>query len=379
MPELKRIGFNAAYLDPGVSGGSETYLRQLVPAIAKEAPRLELEVATTRRGAAALVAEGWTDFATVTAMRSDQGQRFRNLYATQVGVPANAWRNRWDVMHNLASVASYWTPVPSVTTVLDLLFLRQRTMSRLTTFAMTWLTIPPARRAAGLIAISAAARDDMCDVAGFARDDFTVVPLGPGRAAGAVGPTPEAEVRARYELGDAPVVLCVGAKRPHKNQALLIRAVQHLPPEMLVVLAGHPEPYDEELRALAAELDVVDRVRFVDYVPDADLEGMWSLAACGAFPTLAEGFGLPLLEAMERGVSCAASDLSVLREVGGDVPRWFDPHDAESAARAIVAASRDDRAGAAGRARAEQFSWAATARATLGVYERATGKLLPGR
>ena len=54
----------------------------------------------------------------MTALRTDQGQRFRNLYAMQVGAPANAWRNGWDVMHNLASLASYWTPVPSVTTVL---------------------------------------------------------------------------------------------------------------------------------------------------------------------------------------------------------------------------------------------------------------------
>jgi glycosyltransferase involved in cell wall biosynthesis len=377
MSRLARIGFNAAFLDPGVSGGSETYLRQLVPAIAAEAPSLELEVATTRRGAAALVREGWSDFARVTALRVDQGERFRNLFASQLGVPLHALRRRWDLVHNLASIAPFEALVPSVTTVLDLLFLRQRTLSRFSTFAMRWTIVPAARRADALIAISAAARDDMCAIAGFDPRAFTVVPLGPGRAPELVEPTPEHEVRARFALGDARVVLCVAAKRRHKNQGLLVRAVRELPDDVVVVLPGHPEGYDAELRALVAELGLERRVRVVDYVSDADLEGLWAVAACAAFPTLAEGFGLPVLEAMARGVPVAASDLPVLREVGGDVPHWFDPHEPASAAAAIVAAIGDRDAPAAGRTRAERFSWAATARATLSVYERATGLRLP--
>jgi glycosyltransferase involved in cell wall biosynthesis len=377
MRELRRVGLNAVFLDPGVSGGSETYLRNLAPAIAAEAPRLELEIATTRRGASALAREGWGDFARVTALPVDQGERFRNLYASEVGVPLHALRRRWDVVHNLASIGPLEAGVPSVTTVLDLLFLRERTLSRFSTFAMRWTIVPAARRADALIAISAAARDDMCEIAGFTADDFTVVPLGPGRAADAVEPAPEAQVRERFGLDGAHVLLCVAAKRPHKNQGLLIRALPHLPDDVVLVLAGHPEGYDAELRALAAELDLQERVRLPDYVDDADLERLWRLAAAAAFPTLAEGFGLPVLEAMSRGVPVAASDLPVLHEVGGDVPHWFDPRDPVSAASAIVSAMRDESAGVRGRAQAERFSWAATARATLAVYERASGKQLP--
>ena len=377
MRELRRVGLNAIFLDPGVSGGSETYLRHLGPALAAEAPSLELEVATTRRGAAALLGEGWGDFARVTALPVDQGERWRNLYASQLGVPLHARRRRWDLVPNLASIAPYEALVPSVTTVLDLLFLRQRTLSRFTTFAMRWTIVPAARRADGLIAISAAARDDMCEIAGFDPGAFTVVPLGPGRAADAIEPTPEAEVRARFGLGSARVVLCVAAKRRHKNQGLLVRAVRELPDDVVVVLPGHPEGYDAELRALVDELGAQERVRVLDYVGDADLEGLWRLAACAAFPTLAEGFGLPVLEAMARGVPVAASDLPVLREVGGDVPHWFDPHDPAAAAAAIVAAIGDDDAAAAGLAQAERFSWAETARATLAVYARTTGRSLP--
>ena len=68
-----------------------------------------------------------------------------------------------------------------------------------------------------------------------------------------------------------------------------------------------------------------ERVRFLGYLPDDELEGLWRLAACAAFPTLGEGFGLPVLEAMARGVPVACCDLPVLREVGGDVPHYFPP------------------------------------------------------
>jgi glycosyltransferase involved in cell wall biosynthesis len=376
---LGRIGLNALFLDPGVSGGSETYLRQLVPAIAEQAPGVELEVATTRRGAQALVAAGWTEFARIHALPVDQGERARHLLTEQVRLPDLARRRGWDVLHSLANLAPVRAAVPSVVTLLDLLFLRHRTMSWLTTTALRLTVVPAARRADALIAISATARDEMCDIAGFSPGDFTVVPLGPGRSAAAAAPTPEAELRARHRLGDARVALCVAAKRPHKNQELLIRAVRHLPEDVLVVLAGHPEGYDAELRALATELDADARVRFVDYLPDADLEGMWALASCGAFPTLAEGFGLPLLEALERGVATAASDIPVLHEVGGEVPHWFDPQDPAAAAAAIAAAMSDDGAARRGREQAERFSWAANARATLAVYERASGKSLPAR
>ena len=77
------------------------------------------------------------------------------------------------------------------------------------------------------------------------------------------------------------------------------------------------------------------------YLDDADLEGLWREAACFAFPTRGEGFGLPLLEAMQRGVPAAASDIPVLREVSGGVAHHFDPDDPQAAARAVTAAIAD--------------------------------------
>jgi glycosyltransferase involved in cell wall biosynthesis len=112
-------------------------------------------------------------------------------------------------------------------------------------------------------------------------------------------------------------------------------------------------------------------VRFLEHVDDAELEGLWAVADCAAFPTRAEGFGLPVVEAMRHGVPVACSDLPVLREVGGDVPAYFDPDDAAGAAAAIVRAMADPGAVARGREHAAGFTWGETARRTLDAYERA--------
>ena len=233
---------------------------------------------------------------------------------------------------------------------------------------------PPAaaRAADGLIAISEAARREVSEVLQIAPERFTVTPLGPGREPSA-NPLPAGVVRARHGLDGATVVLNVAAKRPHKNQELLLRALPALPPEAVVVLAGHPEGYDRRLRTLAGELGMTERVRFLDQVDDAELEGLWAVAGCAAFPTRSEGFGLPVLEAMRRGVPVACSDLAVLHEVGGDVPAYFGPDDPAGAAAAIGCALADERAPDAGRARAARFTWAQTARLTAQAYERALG------
>ncbi len=140
---------------------------------------------------------------------------------------------------------------------------------------------------------------------------------------------------------------------------------------MRVLLAGHPEPYEDELRALAGELGVASRIVFTGYVSDAEREGLWRMAACSAFPTLGEGFGLPVLEAMAHGVPVACSELAVLREVGGEIPHYFDPADPAAAARAIGAALHDSSARITGPERAGEFTWQAAARGTHESYLRA--------
>jgi glycosyltransferase involved in cell wall biosynthesis len=362
---------NALFLNPAVSGGPETYLRGLAPELASAHRDTRFTVVTTRSGAEALRADAWEPRFTVRALPCEEGQRVRRQLSEQILLPLLVRRLGAELLHSLASVAPIRMPgVTHVITVHDVTFIRHATFNSVTSWGMEQVVARAARHADGLIAPTAAARDEICDELGLNPGQFSVVLHG-AEPVRSVAAAPEREVRGRYGLEGRPVVLCVAAKRPHKNQEVLVRAMPLLDEDVVLVLAGHPEPYDAELRSVAASLRVDDRIRFADYVPDAELETLWEIAGCAAFPTLSEGFGIPLIEAMSRGVAMAVSDIPVLREVGGDVPRYFDPRSPEAAAAAITATLADPEAGRDGPARAASFTWKAAAEGTWGAYERA--------
>lgn len=367
MSAPRHVLLNALYLAPGVSGGTETYLRGLAPALAREYPQLALSIATTPSGAAALRQDGFEAFARLLTFPCEDGQRVRRQWAEQVLLPLRVRKTHAQVVHSLGTVNPIHAGRPSVVTLHDVLFMRVETVGRLTAWGMGALARAATRRADALIAGSAAAREEICSVLHAAPERFTVIHHGIEPAPD-VASTPPDQLRTRYGLSGR-VVLCVAAKRPHKNQELLIRAAQSLPPDVEILLVGHAEAYELQLRALARELGLDERVRFVGHVPYAELEGFWKIASCAAFPTLAEGFGMPITEALARGVPVAASDLPVLREIGGALPHYFDPHEADNCARAIEEALSDTETASRGPAYAEHFTWTAAARATHGVYE----------
>jgi glycosyltransferase involved in cell wall biosynthesis len=369
MPTPRHVAINALFLAPGVSGGTETYLRGLVPALARELPDLRITVVTTRTGAQALRADGWEEFAAVRALPCEDGQRLRRLWAEQALLPRLLREERAEIVHSLANIAPLYPGTRSVVTLHDVTFMVTRTFGLLSTLSMGFFAKAAVRRADGLITGTAAARDETCAVLDVSPARFDVVHHGHEQRSAAPAMA-EQEIRDRHQLQGARVVLCVAAKRPHKNQELLIRAVQMLDPDITIVLAGHAEPYELQLRTLAQELGVEQRVRFVGYTPDAELEGLWGVSDCAAMPTLAEGFGLPVLEAMSHGVPVAASGIPVLREVGGELPHYFDPHDPNDAARAIKEGLSDVDTRTQGPPYAARFTWAAAARGTYAVYKR---------
>ena len=370
-PPVQSVALNAMFLAPGDSGGPETYLRELVRALASEFPGLRISVLTTGAGERSLRADGFAELAALHALPAEEYRRLRRQLAEQVLVQVHARRAGADLLHSLASTGPVRTPgLRSVVTLHDATFMHTPTFGRVTTWGMTQVVKRAATDADALIAVSEAARDEICAALGLDPGRFTVVPHGVG-AVPRAEPASEASVRERLGLGEGRIVLCVAAVRPHKNQELLVHALPHLPDDVTIVLAGRHEGYDQRLRAVATELGVTERLRLAGYVPDDELERLWLLAGCAAFPTRAEGFGLPVLEAMARGVPVACSDIPVLREVGGDVPEYFDHADPGAAAAAILAALGDGERGRRGVERAGRFSWADAARGTMAAYERA--------
>jgi glycosyltransferase involved in cell wall biosynthesis len=368
---VKSVALNAMFLAPGDSGGPETYLRELVQALAREYPALRMTVLTTGAGRRVLAADGFGELAGLRALPAEEYRRLRRQFAEQILVQVHARRAGADLLHSLASTGPIRTPrLASVVTLHDVTFMHTPTFGRVTSWGMSQIVRRAAHDADALIAVSEAARDEICATLDIDPARFTVVPHGVGEVPRAE-PAPEAAVRDRLRLPGGRIVLCVGAVRSHKNQALLVRALPELADDVTVVLAGRQEAYAAEVDALAAELGVTERLKLAGFLSDSELERLWLLAGCAAFPTRAEGFGLPVLEAMARGVPVACSDIPVLREVGGDVPEYFDPSDPGAAAAAVTAALSDPEHGRRGVGRAGRFSWVDAARGTMEAYERA--------
>jgi glycosyltransferase involved in cell wall biosynthesis len=299
-----------------------------------------------------------------------------HLLAQYGAVPAGAAALGLDVLHSPAGAGPVRVPgLASVVTVHDLTWAKAGLAwgSAAEVAAMRRWSLPTARRAELVIAISESAALDLAGH-GVDRDRVAVVPQGVRPPA--VAPAPSAAVRARFALpAEARIVLCVAQKRPYKGHADLIRALPAVPPDAVLVLPGAPTPYEGELRNLAAALGLADRVRFPAYVDDADLEGLYAVAACFALASRHEGFGLPVLEAMVRGVPVACADRESLPEVAGDAAVLFEPDDVGSIAAAVGRVLGDGALAAElrrrGEERARAFTWARTAEGTVAAYRRA--------
>jgi glycosyltransferase involved in cell wall biosynthesis len=236
-----------------------------------------------------------------------------------------------------------------------------------------------AKRAARVLAISEAGKRETAETLGIDPDRITAIHLGFGFGADEPDVTAEAALRERYGLGDAPLVLTVSSALRHKNLDRLLQAFARLAhPAARLVVVGHAGRDQQALRDRAAALGIGERVVFTGWIEDADLEGFYAAADVFVYPTLMEGFGMPVLEAMRREVPVACSNVSALPEIAGDAAEFFDPYDVESIAAALrtVLESPERRAElvARGREQCRRFSWEDTARRTLAVYREVLGE-----
>jgi glycosyltransferase involved in cell wall biosynthesis len=295
----------------------------------------------------------------------------------QLVLPRLAGRHGVDLVHSLGSTAPVRGPFRRVVTVHDLIYrIVPEAHFGLRALGMRVLVPAAVRRSDRVIAVSRNTRDDLVRLLGVPAGRIDVVPSGVGTTARAA-PAPEAELRSRHALADRPVALAVSAKRPHKNLRRLLDALAFLPPagRPVLFLVGYPTEHEEDLRRHAVELGLAGDVRFPGWVDPAELEGLYALASCFVFPSLYEGFGLPVLEAMARGVPVACADRASLPEIAGDAALLFDPEDPAAIAAAMQRLLADrplaDRLRAAGREQAARFSWRAAAEGTLASYRRA--------
>jgi glycosyltransferase involved in cell wall biosynthesis len=232
------------------------------------------------------------------------------------------------------------------------------------------------RGARRVIAISKATADDLVELLGVRRDRIRVVPLAPdARFAPASSIPRREEIRRKYGL-PGRFVLYVGNTMPHKNLPRLVSAIRRartVDPSVCLIIAGGRDRYRALTeRAISASGLMNDAARFIGRIPDDDLPFVYQCATVFAFPSLHEGFGLPVIEAMACGTPVVTSNLSSLPEVAGDAAILVDPLKEDELASGILCLFRDAHAAhehaSRGLLQARRFSWQRCAEQHIEIY-----------
>lgn len=301
---------------------------------------------------------------------------------THTRLAAEIRRRPPDVLFVPAHVMPWRAAVPTVVTVHDLghvHFPDAHTLSQRMYLEIT--TRHHVRKAAHLIADSASTAGDLERRYGLDPARVTVVHLGVDPRFAPAPPTAIQAVRRSLGIDEgAEYLLHVGTLQPRKNLIRLIEAFARLAPshpDLRLILAGGAGWGGEDLVGRARSLGVAGRVSFPGYVAERDLAALYSGATLVVVPSLHEGFGLPVLEAMACGAPVAASASSSLPEVTGDAAFTFDPTRVDSIAatlsRALLDPEERRRRASLGAERAAGFTWRRCAERTLAVLERVGG------
>lgn len=366
------IGFDAKKAIVNLTGIGN-YSRRVVAALSREYPDAGLFLFGPRRQPETILPEA---------------ANIRRVYPPAFGgaVTYELWRNRFlrgdlrkygiDIYHGLSNeipTGLRRSATRTVVTIHDLIFLtRPETFKPGMRLKLRKKTLYACRNADRIIAISRQTADDIVRFYDIDRDRIDIVyqsidPLFFDEVPEAV----RTSVRARYSL-PARYVLCVGTIEKRKNQELLIKALPDIGHDIHVVIVGRRTPYADELEALARKTGVSRRVHIISGVPTGDLPAIYQEAETFCFPSVYEGFGLPIAEALASRVPVIASTGSCLEEAGGPDSVYIAPDDQAGLAEAVnrIAGDSDlrNRITQRGAEYVVRFSDEAMARGLMRVY-----------
>ena len=367
-----RIAIDATSVPPKPAGAG-VYAIELVRALAQR-DRRDGYALFTRNPAFDPILAGHRNWRVERLSRSRAGR----LAWEQLRLPGRLDALGIDVLHSTHHTLPL-RPLRArrVVTVHDVTFFRiPGRYPPLRRFYFQAITRLSARVAGAIIVPSNTARDDVVrTLRAPARKVHTVYEAA-GPAYRLIDRAEAAAVARRYGI-DGEYVLSVGSLEPGKNRARLFHALRALRDEGVaspLIVVGQKAWHFEDDFALVDRLGLRDQVRFLDYVPAEDLPALYNAATVFAFPSLYEGFGLPVMEAMACGVPVLTSGASATAEVAGGAAVLVDPHDTDAIRDGLRELLADpllrDHFARRGLDRASQFSWARAADETHAVYER---------
>jgi glycosyltransferase involved in cell wall biosynthesis len=304
----------------------------------------------------------------------------RLWHRLQVPLPVEAFVGRVQLYHATDFTLPPTLPgTPTLLTVHDLSFVRAPETTTPVLKAYLDRVVPRSvRRADHVLADSQATKDDLVELYGTRPDKITVLLGGVNpEFAPVMDPHVRRAVRQRYALPGNPYIFSIGTVQPRKNYARLIEALAALGSEcgdVHLVIAGGRGWLDAPIYRAVGDLHLTERVHFIGFARDDDLPALYSEAVCLAYPSLYEGIGLPVLEAMACGIPVVASNISSMPEVAGEAALLIDPYDVAALAEALRRLLTDEalRADLVSRGfrQVADFTWTRAARQLIEVYRQ---------
>lgn len=368
-----RIAMNMLFVAPGLAGG-RVYCDGLLRGLAELEPENDYVIYTRRD----------------TSLPSVPGSRFRQFRAPISG-RSTLWRTLWeygllprrvrrrpfDLFHGLGSLSPAVRSCPFVLTIHDVIYRHYPKSVALPDRLFRRLVHPAvARRADRVIVPSRCSAQTAIEYLGVQEERIRIVPYGPGNEFQRVTDQGKiAAALAKYGVR-APFIISVCRGYAHKNLSGMLRAMAHLRQhghrDVQLVLVGERYRSGHEVDQLTKTLGLESAVVFTGFASHEDLSALYSAATVFAFPSLAEGFGLPLLEAMACGTPIVSSQASAMPEAVGEAGLLADAEDPEAFSSALAQVldhgSLQSELRQKGLARAQQFSWQRCAAGTLAVY-----------
>lgn len=366
-----RIGINAHLLS-GEAGYRRAGIHQYIAQVLRHLPQDGSQYVIFTRHA-----EEWLDeVGTVRRSRWPTENRLARIVWEQVAWPWLAARNKIDLLHSMAFVTPWLSRRPAVVTVFDLSFMHfPEAFPAAQHWYLTNQTARSVRRARRVITISESGRQDVHRFFDVPLTQIDVVYPGVDAVYRPLPPEEIAAFRERQDLAD-PFVLHVGTLQPRKNIPTLLEAFAlAAPPDVMLVLVGGKGWLFDEIFSRVQALGLQDRVRFTGYVPDEDLPLWYNAASVFTFPSLYEGFGMPVVEAMACGTPVVVANSSSLPEAVGEAGLLFDPQNAAKLTDRLTAVLHNPDLAATmrdkGLIQARQFNWEKAGRETAEVYRKA--------
>lgn len=375
-----RIGINALFLIPGKVGGSEVYLRNLICHLGKIDRQNEYILFANRENSGTFQLSQ-ANFREVLCPIKASFRPARILWE-QFILPFQVRKYKIDVLHSPGYTAPFLAFCCSIVTIYDMnCFYYPEDFSKLTTFFLKLLVTLSARRSDRIITGSRNSKKDIVQILEISESKISVV-YGAASSHSSVPIAIENKVRGklkqRYGI-NKKFILTVSVSHPHKNFYRLIKAYDilykkyHIDCQLVIV--GAKGRAQSILVNLVKKLSLEKRVIFTGWIPNEHLSSFYSEADLFVLPSLFEGFGIPILEAMAHGTAVVSSNSASLPEVAGRAALLVDPYNIEEIAEAMYKVLIDQNLRKnlieKGLKRAKEFSWEKAAKETLKVYQEA--------